>query len=68
MLGANHFTVTLRRAVGRTDVDLSFTMAAHTLTLTQDGHLSIEGQYQSRAFSAEAWEGFEAKRIVLGRR
>ena len=68
MLGANHFTVTVRRAVDRTDVNPSFTMAAHTLTLTQDGHLSIEGQYQSRAFSAEAWERLEVKRIVVGRR
>ena len=64
MLGTNHFTVTVQRAFDRTDTDATFTMAAHTLTLTPDGHLSIEGQYQSRAFSSGAWDRFEVKRLA----
>lgn len=39
-------------------------MAARTLAITPDGHLNIEGQFQSRAFSCGAWEGFEAKLIA----
>jgi hypothetical protein len=44
--GGQHFTVTVRRTFDRTDADRTFTMSAHTLTLTPDGHLSIERQYQ----------------------
>ena len=65
--GGQHFTVTVRRTFDRTDADRTFTMSAHTLTLTPDGHLSIEGQYQSRAFSAGAWDAFEVKRLAVAR-
>ena len=67
MADANYFIVTIRRAVDRTDIDPTITMAAHTLALTPEGHLSIEAEYQSRTFSAGAWEGFEVKRIVAKR-
>ena len=56
---ANHFTVTVKRVAESTDVDAHFTMPAHSLTVSPDGHLSIYGQYQSRAFSHGAWDSFE---------
>ena len=62
------FTVTVKRVAESTDIDPHFTMPAHSLTLSPDGHLSIEGQYQSRAFSRGAWDTFEVKRIFAGRR
>ena len=67
MSDANHFIVTVRRAVDRRDTDPTFRMPAHTLTLTPNGHLSIEGQYQSRTLSAGVWDGFEVKRISTRR-
>jgi hypothetical protein len=67
MADANHFTITVRRVPERLDHDPPFTMPAHSLTVTPDGHLSIDGQYQSRAFSAGAWDGFEVKRISTKR-
>jgi hypothetical protein len=63
MADANHFTVTVRRVPESPDVDPRLTMPAHSLTVSPDGHLSIEGQYQGRAFSRGAWEGFEVKLI-----
>ena len=68
MADADHFTVTLRRVAESLDVDPHFTMPAHSLTLSPDGHLSIEGQYQSRSFSPGAWDSFEVKWIFAGRR
>ena len=68
MLDANHFSVTVRRAVERTDIDPALTMPAHSLTVGPEGHLNIHGQFQSRSFSPGAWEAFEVKRISLRRR
>lgn len=67
MADMDHFTVTVRRAADSPDIDRRFTMPAHTLTVTADGHLNIEGQFQSRAFSHGAWEGFEVKLITVRR-
>ena len=62
----NHFSVTVRRVAQSMDVDPYFTMAGYSLTVSADGHLTIEGQYQSRAFSPGAWDGFEVKRLFTG--
>ena len=66
-MDANHFIVTLRRVVDRTDVDPNFTMPAQSLTVSPEGQLNIHGQYQSRSFSSGAWEEFEVKRIAAKR-
>jgi hypothetical protein len=52
---ANYLTVTVKRVAESTDVDPHFTMPAHSLNLSPDGHLNIHGQYQSRGFSRGAW-------------
>ena len=66
MLATNQFTVTVRRVTDRIDADPHFTIAAHSLTISPDGHLNVHGQYQSRSFSPGAWDGFEVKRIARG--
>jgi hypothetical protein len=66
--GLNHFSVTVRRVAQGTDVDPYFTMAGYSLTVSSDGHLRIEGQYQSRSFSPGTWDGFEVKRLTTTRR
>lgn len=68
MLDANHVTVTVRRVVERTDINPSLTIPAHSLTVSPEGHLNINGQFQSRSFSPGAWEWFEVKRIAVRRR
>jgi hypothetical protein len=68
MLDANHVTITVRRVVERTDTNPTLTMPAHSLTVSPEGHLSINGQFQSRSFSPGTWEAFEVKRIAVRRR
>jgi hypothetical protein len=60
---ANHFTFIVKRVAESRDVDPHFTMPAHSLTVTPDGHLNIHGRYQSRTFSHGAWDTFEVKLI-----
>ena len=64
--GLNPFSVTVRRVGQGTDVDPHFTMAGYGLTVSPDGDLAIEGQYQSRSFSPGTWDGFEVKRLSTG--
>jgi hypothetical protein len=64
--GLNHFSVTVRRVAQSTDVDPHFTMAGYSLTVSSDGHIKIEGQYQSRSFSPGTWDAFEVKRLSTG--
>lgn len=54
MANVNHFPVIVKRVADRTDVDPNFTMPAH-------GHLSIDGQYQSRSFSPGALGGVSSE-------
>lgn len=63
MRDLNHFSVTIRRVGTGIDAEPRLTMHAHTLVLSQDGDLRIEGHYETRSFSPGAWDGFEVRRL-----
>jgi hypothetical protein len=62
----DRFSVTISLINESTHQSLYETMSVHSLTVSADGMLSIQGDSHTRLFPAGLWDGFEVKVLKGG--